>query len=196
MVVEKFYENGPAVICPKLFKDERGHFFESFNEKEFKEKVADVTFVQDNESKSAYGTVRGLHFQKGEHAQAKLVRVVKGAAVDVVVDIRPESEQFGRYFFAYLSEKNHRQIFVPRGFAHGFIALDDDTVFQYKCDNLYCKESESSIFFADPEIAIPWGIWMDIADMKLSEKDENASSFSEYKKEIGYNVEEQDAGQK
>lgn len=191
MKIEKFYENGPVIIYPNVFKDDRGCFFESFNEEEFKEKIGDVKFVQDNESVSAYGTIRGLHFQKGEHAQAKLVRVVKGAVVDVVVDIRPESPFFGKYIFVYLSEENRRQLFVPRGFAHGFIAVQDGTVFQYKCDNFYCKESEGSIYYWDAEINFPWGIWANIEDMKVSDKDKNAPSFSDYKREINYNVENQ-----
>jgi len=191
MRVEKLYDGGPVLILPSIFGDSRGYFFESFNEKEFKEKIADIDFVQDNESLSSYGTIRGLHFQKGEHAQSKLVRVIKGAVIDVVVDIRPESDNFGRHFFAYLSEENHRQFFVPRGFAHGFVALKDNTIFQYKCDNFYCKESEGSIFYGDQELAIPWETWVNIGDMKLSEKDANAPTFYEYKREIGYNVEEQ-----
>ena len=186
MITLALAKNGPVIIEPKIFKDDRGYFFESFNEKEFKEKVADVDFVQDNESRSAYGTVRGLHFQKGEHAQAKLVRVVRGAVVDVVVDIRPDSPNFGRWYYAYLSEENHRQFFVPRGFAHGFLALRDDTVFQYKCDNFYCKESEGAIYFDDHELMIPWGSWADYADLKLSPKDHENGSFSDYKKEVAY----------
>ena len=191
MEVEKYYEGGPILIKPKIFEDDRGYFFESFNEKEFKEKVANVDFVQDNQSCSAYGTIRGLHFQKGEHAQAKLVRVVRGSVIDIAVDIRPESEYFGKFFAAFLSGLNNYQFFIPRGFAHGFIALEDNTVFQYKCDNYYCKESEGSIFYADSEINIPWFNWVSLRLTKLSEKDENAPCFYEYKKEIGYNIDEQ-----
>lgn len=182
MEIKKLYENGPALLFPKIYKDDRGYFYETFNEKEFKEKIGDINFVQDNESQSSYGTIRGMHFQKGEHAQAKLVRVVKGAVVDVVIDIRPESENFGKYFYVYLSEENKRQFFVPRGFAHGFITLRDNTIFQYKCDNFYNKESEGSIFFADAEIEIPWTIWIDPDKFKVSEKDLNAPTFSEYVK--------------
>ena len=184
MFVEKLSDNGPSIITPIIYKDERGYFFETFNEKQFKFQVADVDFVQDNESLSSYGTVRGLHFQKGEHAQAKLVRVIKGAVVDVVVDIRPDSDNFGKYYYAYLSEENHRQFFVPRGFAHGFIALRDNTIFQYKCDNFYNKESEGSIFFADATLNIPWAKWVDPIEFKLSEKDLDAPIFSEYVKSL------------
>lgn len=184
MEIQKLADNGPVLIYPRIFKDDRGYFFETFNEKEFAEKVCDTKFVQDNESLSSYGTIRGMHFQKGEHAQAKLVRVVKGEAVDVVVDIRPESFNFGRIYYAYLSEENHNQFFVPRGFAHGFIATRDNTIFQYKCDNLYNKESESSIFFGDSELDIPWSIFVNPSDFKVSEKDLNAPLFSDYKKTV------------
>ena len=184
METARFCEGGPVLICPKIFKDNRGYFFETFNNKEFTEKVGEVNFVQDNESLSSYGTIRGLHFQKGEHAQAKLVRVIHGSVIDVAVDIRPESENFGQYYYVYLSGENHRQFFIPRGFAHGFIALEDNTLFQYKCDNYYNKESEGSMFFADSEIDIPWVGWVDAADFKISEKDSNAPLFSDYKKEI------------
>lgn len=162
---------GPSIITPSVFKDERGYFFESFNEKAFKEQVADVDFVQDNESKSSYGVIRGLHFQKPPYAQAKLVRVIKGAVIDFVVDIRKDSPTYKQTYCAYLSEENHKQFFVPRGFAHGFVSLRDDTVFQYKCDNFYNKESEGAIYFADPSIGIPWGLWLSEGDAKLSEKD-------------------------
>jgi len=161
----------PVIIQPKVFKDERGYFFESFNEKEFKEKVGDITFVQDNESKSSYGVLRGLHFQKPPYAQAKLVRVVKGAVMDAVVDIRKESPFYGHFYHAYLSEENHRQFFVPRGFAHGFVSLRDDTIFQYKCDSFYNKESEGAIYYNDPDINIPWCELINYEDIKISEKD-------------------------
>lgn len=179
MEILKLAPDGPVIIQPKIFRDDRGYFFESFNDKEFREKVCDTTFVQDNESRSSYGVIRGLHFQTGEHAQAKLVRVVKGAVMDVVVDIRPNSIYYGKWYAAYLSEENHRQFFVPRGFAHGFVALRDDTVFQYKCDNAYCKESEGAYYFNDERIGIPWGIWINLSDIKLSEKDENNPLFDD-----------------
>lgn len=172
MDVIKLAENGPVIIAPDVFKDERGYFFESFNEQKFHELVnPDVNFVQDNESKSSYGVIRGLHFQKPPYAQAKLVRVVKGAVVDVVVDIRKDSDNFGNYYYAYLSGENHRQFFVPRGFAHGFVALSDEVIFQYKCDNFYNKESEGAIYYDDPDINIPWTTWINFNDIKLSDKD-------------------------
>ena len=124
-----------VIIEPRVFEDERGYFFESFSQREFDEKVRPVKFVQDNESKSSYGVLRGLHFQKDEHAQSKLVRVVKGAVLDVAVDIRKGSPTFGKYVAVELSAENHRQLFVPRGFAHGFSVLTPEVVFQYKCDN-------------------------------------------------------------
>ena len=170
---------GPVIIAPKVFKDERGYFFESFNEKEFKEKIADVDFVQDNESKSSYGVLRGMHFQKPPYAQAKLVRVVKGAVVDAVIDIRKDSPNFGQVYYAYLSEHNHRQFFVPRGFAHGFVSLSDNTIFQYKCDNFYNKESEGSVFYDDPEVNIQWTQWINTSDAVLSEKDKFGRFLSE-----------------
>ena len=170
---------GPVIIAPKVFKDDRGYFFESFNEKEFKEKIADIDFVQDNESKSSYGVLRGMHFQKPPHAQAKLVRVVKGAVVDAVIDIRKDSPNFGRVYYAYLSEENHRQFFVPRGFAHGFVSLSDNTIFQYKCDNFYNKDSEGSVFWQDPEINIMWTKWINYIDISQSEKDKVGKFLSE-----------------
>ena len=185
MEILTLIQDGPVVISPKVFKDERGCFFESFNEKEFKEKVADIDFVQDNESHSKYGVIRGLHFQKGEFAQSKLVRVVKGEVIDVAVDIRPESKTFGTYCWAHLSEENKRQFFIPKGFAHGFVSLRDDTIFQYKCDNFYNKESEGSIFFADETIGIPWVTWVNFSDITVSEKDREAQLFTEYTKSVG-----------
>ncbi len=173
MKIIKQYEDGPVLIQPNVFKDDRGYFYESFNENEFKEKVFDTTFVQDNQSRSAYGTIRGMHFQKGEYAQAKLVRVVKGAVVDVVVDIRPDSKHYLETYYAYLSDKNHYQFFVPRGFAHGFIALEDDTIFQYKCDNYYNKESEGSFNFKSIK-DFAWGLYVPEDEWKVSPKDKDA----------------------
>ena len=160
---------GLVLLEPKVFGDDRGYFFEVFNEREFAEKVAPVHFVQDNESKSRYGVVRGLHFQKGEHAQAKLVRVVKGAVLDVAVDLREGSPTWGRHFAAELTEENHRMMFIPRGFAHGFSVLSEEVVFQYKCDNLYCPASEGAIAWNDPSLGIDWRI--PEKDVILSEKD-------------------------
>lgn len=185
MYILSFIPNGPILFQPKIFKDNRGCFFESFNEKEFNQLIGeDIKFVQDNESHSSYGVLRGLHFQKGEHAQSKLVRVIKGSVIDVAVDIRPDSDTFGRYFWAHLSEENHRMFFVPKGFAHGFLALSNDTIFQYKCDNYYNKESEGSISCMDTEIGIPWTTWINIEEAIFSDKDLEAPSFAEFKKEI------------
>lgn len=171
MDIQKLDENGPILIEPKIFYDDRGYFYESFNAQEFIEKVCNTTFVQDNESCSSYGVVRGLHFQKPPYDQAKLVRVVKGAVYDVVVDIRKDSPNYGKYYKVYLSEDNHAQFFVPKGFAHGFVSLADKTIFQYKCDNFYNKESEGAVAWDDEEIGINWDDVINKEDIKLSEKD-------------------------
>lgn len=160
---------GLAVIEPRIFNDPRGYFFESFSERDFCEQVAQVKFVQDNESKSSYGVIRGLHFQKPPYAQAKLVRVVKGKVLDVAVDLRVGSPTYGKHFAVELSEENHRQFFIPRGFAHGFSVLSDEVIFQYKCDNYYAPQSEGSVIWNDPDLAIDWGVPQDKA--VLSEKD-------------------------
>ena len=162
---------GVVIIEPRIFADDRGYFFESFNQKEFDEKVGPIRFVQDNESKSCYGVLRGLHFQKGEHAQSKLVRVVKGAVLDVAVDIRKGSPTFGQWVSVELTEENHRQFFIPRGFAHGFSVLSEVAVFQYKCDNLYAPQSEGAIAWNDPDLNIDWRIPTD--KIILSPKDSN-----------------------
>ena len=145
---------GVVVISPRIFKDDRGYFFESFNQKEFSEYVGPVSFVQDNESRSAYGVVRGLHFQKGEHAQAKLVRVISGRVLDVAVDLRPGSPTYGRHVAVELSGENHLQLFIPRGFAHGFSVLSEEAVFQYKYDTFYCPTSEGDVAWNDTDIGI------------------------------------------
>ena len=160
---------GVVIIEPRLFKDTRGYFFESFNQKEFQEKVCHTVFVQDNESKSSYGVIRGLHFQRPPFVQSKLVRVVKGAVLDVAVDIRKGSLTFGQYVAVELTDENHRQFFIPRGFAHGFSVLSEEVVFQYKCDNFYVPQSEGAIAWDDPELGIDWRIPMD--KVLLSEKD-------------------------
>lgn len=162
---------GAFVIEPKVFGDERGYFFESFSQREFEQAVGPVNFVQDNQSKSCYGVVRGLHFQKGEHAQAKLLRCVRGCVLDVGVDIRPESPTYGRWIAVELSESNHRMLYLPRGFAHGFSVLSPEAVFQYKCDNYYAPESEGGIIWNDPGLGIDWRIPPE--DMIVSEKDRN-----------------------
>lgn len=171
----------PTLIEPKIIRDDRGYFFESFNLKDFKEKMGtNINFVQDNESLSKKGTIRGLHFQKPLCEQAKLVRVVKGAVYDVAVDIRRWSKTFGEYVGVYLSEDNHQQFFIPGGFAHGFIALKDDTIFQYKCDNYYSKEHEDAIRWNDPIININWSNYFDLNNVIVSDKDAKAKYLSDY----------------
>ena len=160
---------GVVIIEPRIFRDDRGYFFESFSQREFQEKVCNTVFVQDNESKSSYGVLRGLHFQKPPHAQSKLVRVIKGAVLDVAVDIRRGSPTFGQHVAVELSGDNHRQLFIPRGFAHGFSVLTDEVVFQYKCDNFYAPQSEGALAWDDPDLAIDWRIPAD--KVLLSEKD-------------------------
>lgn len=160
---------GLVVIEPRLFVDERGYFFESFSEKKFREEVADVRFVQDNESRSSYGVVRGLHFQAPPYAQSKLVRVIVGAVLDVAVDIRKGSSTYGQHFSVELTAENHRQLFLPRGFAHGFSVLSEEVVFQYKCDNFYAPEAEGAIAWNDPDLGIDWRI--PTSEIILSAKD-------------------------
>jgi dTDP-4-dehydrorhamnose 3,5-epimerase len=160
---------GVYIIEPKVFGDSRGYFFESYSRRDFEAKVGPVEFVQDNESKSCYGVVRGLHFQKPPHAQAKLVRVVKGKVLDVAVDLRKDSPTYGRHVSVELSEDNHRQVFIPKGFAHGFSVLSEEAVFQYKCDDYYAPETECAIAWNDPELNIDWRIPAD--QVILSEKD-------------------------
>lgn len=177
---------GVVIIEPKVFGDDRGYFFESFSQPRFDELVRPVKFVQDNESKSKYGVLRGLHFQKGEHAQSKLVRVVKGRVLDVAVDIRKGSPTFGKYVAVELTEDNHRQFFVPRGFAHGFAVLSEEAIFQYKCDNLYAPESEGAIIWNDPEIGIEWGLAAE--DVVLSPKDMCHPMLKDAPELFDYNV--------
>ena len=159
------------ILAPDVFGDYRGYFFESFSQREFEEKVCKTQFVQDNESKSRYGVLRGLHFQKAPYAQSKLVRVVQGSVLDVAVDIRKGSPTFGKYVAAVLSDENKRQMFVPRGFAHGFVVLSPEVIFQYKCDQYYVPESEGGIAWDDPALAIDWQL--PVEDIILSEKDKN-----------------------
>ena len=163
--------DGVVIIEPKVFGDHRGYFFESFSERDFNSQVKGVKFVQDNESKSCYGVLRGLHFQKPPYAQSKLVRVVKGAVLDVAVDIRKGSPTFGKHVAVELTEDNHRQFFIPRGFAHGFVVLSPTAIFQYKCDNFYAPQSEGAVAWNDPDLAIDWRI--PAADVMLSDKDKN-----------------------
>ena len=160
---------GVVIIEPKLFGDARGYFFESFSQREFEEKVRKINFVQDNESMSSYGVMRGLHFQRPPFAQSKLVRCVKGAVLDVAVDIRKGSPTYGQHVAVELTEDNHRQFFVPRGFAHGFSVLSKTAVFQYKCDNFYEPQADGGISILDTSLGIDWKIPTDRA--LLSEKD-------------------------
>ena len=160
---------GLLIIEPRIFEDARGYFFESFSQREFDEKVGKVVFVQDNESKSSYGVMRGLHFQRPPFTQSKLVRCVKGAVLDVVVDIRKSSPTYGQHVAVELTEDNHRQFFIPKGFAHGFAVLSEIAVFQYKCDEFYHPESEGGISILDKTLNIDWRIPTDQAI--LSEKD-------------------------
>ena len=170
---------GVYIIEPKVFGDSRGYFFESFSKKEFESKVGPVEFVQDNESKSCYGVVRGLHFQKPPHAQAKLVRVVKGKVLDVAVDLRKDSPTYGRHVAVELSEDNHRQVFIPKGFAHGFSVLSEEAVVQYKCDDYYAPETEGAVAWNDPELNIDWRVPADM--MILSEKDKRHPELKDLK---------------
>lgn len=176
MIAEETELEGCYILKPKVYNDERGYFVEFFNQNVLNKCLnRTITFVQDNESKSSKGVLRGLHFQKGEYAQAKLVRIIKGKVLDVVVDIRPSSKTFGKSFSIELSQENKLQLFIPRGFAHGFLALEDDTIFAYKCDNYYNKESESGIVFNDKDLAIDWKV--DTNSLILSSRDQVLPSF-------------------
>lgn len=176
---------GVKIIMPKVFFDDRGYFFESFNDKEFREKVCDTTFVQDNQSKSCKGTLRGLHWQAPPFAQSKLVRVTKGAVIDVAVDIRVGSPTFGKHVAVELTDENNLQLFIPRGFAHGFIALTDNVIFQYKCDNLYNKESERAVRWD----SINWDLEKyNIETPLLSDKDKVHKLLSEINKNELFNI--------
>lgn len=169
---------GLVLIKPRIFNDGRGYFFESYNKREFDEKVAPVEFVQDNESMSVYGVIRGLHFQRPPHSQAKLVRCIRGRVLDVALDLRKYSPTFGRHFAVELSEDNHLQFFIPRGFAHGFAVLSDVAVFQYKCDNFYAPEADGGISIVDDSLGIDWKI--NIEDAILSEKDRHHPLLREF----------------
>ncbi len=169
--------DGCVIVEPAIFADERGYFFESYNEAEFFRNGITARFVQDNQSKSSYGVIRGLHCQLGEHAQAKLVRVLQGRVLDVAVDARKESPTFGRHIAVELSAENQRQLFIPRGFLHGFSVLSETAVFAYKCDNFYCKASEFGIRYDDKEIGIDWKIPAD--KVITSEKDRQANRLGD-----------------
>lgn len=178
--------DGVFIIEPKVFGDERGYFFESWSQKDFDERVRPIRFVQDNESKSCYGVLRGLHFQKGMHSQSKLVRVVKGRVLDVAVDIRKGSPTFGQHVSCELTDENHRQFFIPRGFAHGFAVLSEEAVFQYKCDNLYAPQSEGSIIWNDPALGIDWQVPAD--KVILSPKDKFHPTLADCPEIFDYNI--------
>jgi dTDP-4-dehydrorhamnose 3,5-epimerase len=165
----KTFMEGLVVFEPRVFHDDRGYFFESFNAKTWEEAGIALPFVQDNQARSTRGVLRGLHYQVGENAQAKLVRVIEGSVLDVVVDLRPQSDTFGKHLTVELSAENKRQLYVPRGFAHGYIVLSETAEFFYKCDNFYAKHAEGGLRFDDPSLAIDWG--MDASEFLVSEKD-------------------------
>ncbi|QWX83710.1 dTDP-4-dehydrorhamnose 3,5-epimerase [Cellulophaga sp. HaHaR_3_176] len=169
MIVKETYLKGCFVIEPKVFEDDRGYFFESFNENTFEELIGKVHFVQDNQSFSSKGVVRAIHYQIGDHSQAKLVRVLKGVVLDVAVDLRKNSPTFGKHFSIELSEDNKKQLFIPRGFGHGFSVLSETAEFFYKCDNFYNKESEGGIIYNDKSLNIDWKVNHD--DLNVSTKD-------------------------
>lgn len=169
MEYKKTAIEGVYIIEPRVFNDARGYFFEAWKKEEFEQHIGKVDFVQDNESKSSYGVLRGLHYQKGEFSQAKLVRVIKGRVLDVAVDIRKSSPTFGQYVMVELSDENKRQFFIPRGFAHGFLVLSDEAVFTYKVDNVYAPQAEAGIRWNDPDVGIQWPI--DLDKVMTSEKD-------------------------
>ena len=177
MEIIKTAIEGVVIIEPRLFKDDRGYFFESFSQREFTEKVRKVDFVQDNESKSSYGVLRGLHFQKPPYAQSKLVRVIKGSVLDVAVDIRKGSPTFGEHVSVELTEENHRQFFIPRGFAHGLVVLTEEVIFQYKCDNFYAPQCEGALAWDDPALKIDWKVSAD--KIILSGKDQHHECLEE-----------------
>lgn len=186
MKVIKTKIEGVVIIEPKVFKDSRGYFFESFSQKEFEEKVRRINFVQDNESMSSYGVMRGLHFQCPPYTQSKLVRCVKGRVLDVAVDIRKGSPTYGQHVAVELTEDNHRQFFIPRGFAHGFSVLSESAVFQYKCDNFYAPEADGGINIKDESLNIDWQIPMSSAI--LSEKDLKHACLKDFNSPFDYNV--------
>ena len=177
---------GVVIVEPKVFGDARGYFLESWNQRDFDAAVGPIRFVQDNESKSRYGVLRGLHFQTGDCSQSKLVRVVSGRVLDVAVDIRKGSPWFGQHVCCELSGENHRQFFIPRGFAHGFSVLSEEAVFQYKCDRLYAPDHEGAIAWDDPALGIDWGL--PLADIILSEKDKHHPTLADSQDLFDYNT--------
>ncbi len=179
MKVVKTDIEGVVIIEPRVFGDERGYFFESFSQREFERQVGKVVFVQDNESRSVHGVLRGLHYQLPPYTQSKLVRAVSGMILDVVVDIRTGSPTYGKHLAIELSGENKRQLFIPKGFAHGLVVLSKEAVFQYKCDNFYAPEYEAGICYNDPDLRIDWRLPADV--MILSEKDKNRPYFKDVK---------------
>ncbi|WP_166959976.1 dTDP-4-dehydrorhamnose 3,5-epimerase [Yeosuana marina] len=178
MIAKETKLKGCFILEPKIFKDSRGYFFESFNQTTFNQLInQEVNFLQDNESFSSKGVLRGLHFQKGEYAQAKLVRVIKGKVFDIAVDIRKDSSTYGLYVAIELTEENKKQLFIPRGFAHGFIVLSETAIFSYKCDNYYNKESEGGIIYNDKDLNIDWKL--DENEFVISEKDLQLPTFKD-----------------
>lgn len=186
MKVIKTEIEGVVIVEPTVFGDSRGYFFESWSQREFDEKVRPVRFVQDNESRSVYGVVRGLHFQRGRDAQSKLVRVVEGRVLDVAVDVRRGSPTFGRYVAVELSAENKRQLFIPRGFAHGFAVLSETATVQYKCDNPYVPQSEGAVAWNDPAIGIDWRLPAE--DVVLSERDRRHPTLAGAEELFDYNT--------
>lgn len=177
MEYEETSIKGVWILTPKVFNDNRGYFFEAWKKSDFEAHVGKVDFIQDNESKSSYGVLRGLHYQKGEYSQAKLVRVIKGKVLDVAVDLRKSSPTFGKHVMVELSEDNKRQLFIPRGFAHGFLVLSPEAIFTYKVDNIYAPAHEASIRWNDPQISINWPI--DQKDVVTSPKDLEGKKFKD-----------------
>lgn len=177
MEYEETSIKGVWVLTPKVFNDNRGYFFEAWQKSDFEAHVGKVDFIQDNESKSSYGVLRGLHYQKGEFSQAKLVRVIKGKVLDVAVDLRKSSPTFGKHVMVELSEDNKRQLFIPRGFAHGFLVLSPEAIFTYKVDNIYAPAHEASIRWNDPQIGINWPI--DQKNVVTSPKDLEGKKFKD-----------------
>lgn len=177
MEYEETSIKGVWILTPKVFNDNRGYFFEAWKKSDFEAHVGKVDFIQDNESKSSYGVLRGLHYQKGEYSQAKLVRVIKGKVLDVAVDLRKSSPTFGKHVMVELSEDNKRQLFIPRGFAHGFLVLSPEAIFTYKVDNIYSPAHEASIRWNDPQIGINWPI--DQKDVVTSPKDLEGKDFKD-----------------
>ena len=169
MDYKETFIKGVYIIEPRVFNDARGYFFEAWKKEEFEQHVGHVEFLQDNESKSGYGVLRGLHYQKGDMAQAKVVRVIKGRVLDVAVDLRRHSETFGQHVMVELSDANKRQLFIPRGFAHGFLVMSDEAIFTYKVDNVYAPQAEAGIRWDDPQLAIDWPI--DLSKVQTSDKD-------------------------